>query len=153
MIIGFQYFVLRCMNTCLLDRVCHYFADRQIIETFLKWDWQVLKTAPVAQILFFNMSPSRRTAPPPRPNSIEKEGSISTSEIIFIPRRVGRFPLTHSSLETPKDKQWRPWSDAAERGVWSGSPLFANRLVILSLGISKSNGLTYLKKKFDTRNV
>ena len=37
--------------------------------------------------------------------------------------------LTLCSLETPKrvfGKQCRPRSDAAERGAWSGSPLFAN---------------------------
>ena len=49
--------------------------------------------------------------------------------------------LTHSSLETPKrvtGKQFRPRSDAAERGVWSGSPLFANTLTIFFPGISKT---------------
>ena len=41
--------------------------------------------------------------------------------------------LTHCSRETRKrviGKQCRPRSDAAERGVWSGSPLFANSLAI-----------------------
>ena len=41
--------------------------------------------------------------------------------------------LTHCSRETRKrvlGKQCRPRSDAAERGVWSGSPLFANRSTI-----------------------
>ena len=36
--------------------------------------------------------------------------------------------LTHLSLAPYKKdigKQCRPWSDAAERGVWSGSTLFA----------------------------
>ena len=43
--------------------------------------------------------------------------------------------LIHWSLETRKrvlDKQCRLRSDAAERGVWSGSPLFANSLAIFS---------------------
>ena len=41
--------------------------------------------------------------------------------------------LTHCSRETRKrvlSKQCRPRSDAAECGVWSGSPLFANSLPI-----------------------
>ena len=41
--------------------------------------------------------------------------------------------LTHCSLETPKKvfgKQCRPRSEAAEHGVWSGSPLFANSATI-----------------------
>ena len=41
--------------------------------------------------------------------------------------------LTHCSLETPKrviDKQCRPRSDAAECGIWSRSPLFANSSTI-----------------------
>ena len=41
--------------------------------------------------------------------------------------------LTHCSRETRKreiSKQCRPRSDAAERGVCSGSPLFANGLAI-----------------------
>ena len=41
--------------------------------------------------------------------------------------------LTHCSRETPKrvtGKQCRPRSDAAERGVWSGSPLFASSQTI-----------------------
>ena len=28
-------------------------------------------------------------------------------------------------IENPVSKQWRPWSDAALCGVWSGSALFA----------------------------
>ena len=38
--------------------------------------------------------------------------------------------LTHTSLASHKrdiDKQYKPRSDAAERGVWSGSTLFALR--------------------------
>ena len=41
--------------------------------------------------------------------------------------------LTHCSLETHKrvtGKQCRPRSDAAECGVWSGSPLFSNSSII-----------------------
>ena len=41
--------------------------------------------------------------------------------------------LIHCCLEIPKrviGKQYRPRSDAAKRGVWSGSPLFANSLDI-----------------------
>ena len=41
--------------------------------------------------------------------------------------------LTHCNRETRKrvtGKQHRPWSDAAECGVWSGSPLFAKSLAI-----------------------
>ena len=41
--------------------------------------------------------------------------------------------LTHCSQETRKrviGKQCRPRSDAAECGIWSGSPLFANSLAI-----------------------
>ena len=44
--------------------------------------------------------------------------------------------LTHCSRETSKrviGKQCRPRSDAAERGVWSGSSLFANSLAIFLL--------------------
>ena len=44
--------------------------------------------------------------------------------------KIGLFMhLNHRSLETPKkgiSKEWRPKSDAAECGIWSGSPLFAN---------------------------
>ena len=42
--------------------------------------------------------------------------------------------LTQYSRETAKrviDKQCRPRSDAAERGIWSGSPLFAKSLAII----------------------
>ena len=45
-----------------------------------------------------------------------------------------RKRLTHCSLETPKSvfsKQCKPRSDAAECGIWSGSPLFANSSTIL----------------------
>ena len=45
----------------------------------------------------------------------------------------GPFRLTHCSRETRKrvtGKEYRPRSDATERGVWSGSPLFANSLAI-----------------------
>ena len=38
------------------------------------------------------------------------------------------FTKTHFSWEHPKrviDKQCRPWSDAADLGIWSGSALFA----------------------------
>ena len=43
------------------------------------------------------------------------------------------FELTHCSRETRKrviGKQCRPRSDATECSIWSGSPLFANCLVI-----------------------
>ena len=47
---------------------------------------------------------------------------------------ITRFSrLTHCCLETPKraiGKQCRPRIDAAERGVWSGSPLFAKSATI-----------------------
>ena len=52
---------------------------------------------------------------------------------IRINPEVSRPCLSHCSRETRKmgtGKQWRPRSDAAERGVWSGSPLFANDLAI-----------------------
>ena len=32
-----------------------------------------------------------------------------------------------------KGKQWRPRPDATERGVWSGSPLFAYRMLYQNL--------------------
>ena len=54
-----------------------------------------------------------------------------TNPAVF--RRVDMYYLTHCSRETRKGvlgKQWRPRSDAAERGVWSGSPLFAKSLAI-----------------------
>ena len=59
--------------------------------------------------------------------------------------------LTYCSRDTRKrviGKQCRPRSDAAERGVWSGSPLFAN-----SLGICRSHSRTYLKLKLDSSNI
>ena len=40
--------------------------------------------------------------------------------------------LTHLSLASflsDIGKQYRPRSDAAERGIWSGSPLFAYRML------------------------
>ena len=64
--------------------------------------------------------------------------------------------LTHYSLEAPKrviGKQCRPRSDAAERGILSGSPLFANSSNIFSLGISKSNSLTYLKIELESSSI
>ena len=51
-----------------------------------------------------------------------------------------RLKSTHLSLASHKrdiDKQWRPWSDAAECGVWSMSTLFA-----LSTRISIINDAT-----------
>ena len=52
----------------------------------------------------------------------------------FFLQVISKMPyLTHCSRETRKrviDKQCRPRSDAAERGVWSGSALFANSLAI-----------------------
>ena len=49
--------------------------------------------------------------------------------------------LTHCSRETPKrviDKQCRPRSDVAKRGVWLGSPLFANSLAIFLMEYLKN---------------
>ena len=49
---------------------------------------------------------------------------------------INAFLLTHCSLETSKNvigKQYRPRSDAAECGVWSVSPLFANSSTIFLL--------------------
>ena len=49
----------------------------------------------------------------------------------LLPRKVYPVSLTHLSLEIPKRtacKQCR--SDTAECGIWSGSPLFANRVAI-----------------------
>ena len=66
------------------------------------------------------------------------------------------FHFTHCSLETPKrvvGKLCRPRSDAAEGGIWSGFPLFANSSTIFSLGISKSHSLTYLKSKLESSNI
>ena len=65
-------------------------------------------------------------------------------------------PLTRRRLEIPKrvtGKQCRPRSDAAKRGVWSGSPLFASSSTIFSLGISTSYSLTYLKSEMDSSKI
>ena len=61
--------------------------------------------------------------------------------------------LTHFSLDTRKRvnvEQCRQRSGAAECGIWSVFPMFANRFSHLSLGISKSYSLTHLKLKFDS---
>ena len=50
-------------------------------------------------------------------------------------------------------KQCRHRLDAEERGVSSGSPLFANSLPIFSLGISKSHNWMYLQLKLDSFNI
>ena len=63
--------------------------------------------------------------------------------------------LSNCSRETRKrviGKQCRPRSDAAERGVESGS-LFANSLAIFSLGICKYHSGVYLKLKLDSSNI
>ena len=63
---------------------------------------------------------------------------------------INIYGVRHICVRRPRKlvigKQCRPGSDAAECGVWSGYPLFAN-----SLGISKSHTcrLTYLKFKFN----
>ena len=43
-------------------------------------------------------------------------------------------------------KQCRPWSDAAERGVWSGSTLFATHPTILD---TSSDSIMNLFKQYD----
>ena len=76
-------------------------------------------------------------------------------ELDFISLNNSILLQTHWGLETPKrvtGKQCRPRSDAAECGVWSGSPLFAN-INHFSLGISTSYNLTYLKSKMDSSNI
>ena len=58
---------------------------------------------------------------------------ISSSSGMFFSKNISQLYISikesaHLSLASYKrdtDKQWRPWSDAAERGVWSGSILFA----------------------------
>ena len=55
--------------------------------------------------------------------------------------------FTHCSLETPKRvivKQCRPRSDAAKRGVWPGSPLFADSVNFLSEYPKKSTAASFL---------
>ena len=56
--------------------------------------------------------------------------------VVFSKRRLITYILEESNfsfsyvriynLDIPVCKQWRPWSDAAFFGVWSGSALFAN---------------------------
>ena len=63
--------------------------------------------------------------------------------------------LIHCSRETPKwvfDKQCRPRQYAAEWGVWSGSPMFANSSIIF-LRKYKSHSLTNLKSKLESSNI
>ena len=78
----------------------------------------------------------------------------SSSLLFLVPLEGCASWLTHCNRETPKrvfGKQWRPRSDAAECGVWSGSPLFANSSTIF-LRKSKSHSLTYLKSKLESSN-
>ena len=59
--------------------------------------------------------------------------AMKTYSWVFIRSSMLRHFLTHCSREACKmviGKQCRPRSDAAESGVWSGSPLFANSLAI-----------------------
>ena len=50
-------------------------------------------------------------------------------------------------------KQWRPRSDAAKHGVWSGSPLFAymNRMFYQNLNKNKKYQSTTLKTEMDSK--
>ena len=53
-----------------------------------------------------------------------------TTKIVLTVENTG---LSHCSLETPKrviGKQCRSRSDTVERGIWLGSPLFANSLAV-----------------------
>ena len=70
---------------------------------------------------------------------------------ISVTRKYFRWLSIHCSLETTKrviGKQCRPRSDATERGVWSGSPLFAN-----SSTIFLEEYLTYLKSTLESSDI
>ena len=59
-----------------------------------------------------------------------KNSSIHT---VFTDQRFNDI-LTNDTISFEQlgpDKQCRPRSDATERGIWSGSPLFANSLAII----------------------
>ena len=71
---------------------------------------------------------------------VKRESTQEMQTMIFVPRPVASevghvnlrnvLALTHISLASQFwdiCKQCRPRSDAAKRGVWSGSSLFANR--------------------------
>ena len=67
------------------------------------------------------------------PRTIFKDFFLLINRVPLKPMLGGMQAITHCSRETRKrviGKQCRPRSDAAERGVWSGSPLFANSLTI-----------------------
>ena len=61
--------------------------------------------------------------------------------------------LTHLSLVSllwDIGKQWRPRADAAERAVWSGSPLFAYRMFYYNLNNDEKYLPTPLKFEIDS---
>ena len=63
--------------------------------------------------------------------------------------------VIHCSLETPKrviGKQCISRSDAAECGIWSGSPLFANSSTIFLLEYL-NHRVTYLKSKLEYSSI
>ena len=69
-----------------------------------------------------------------RTQSFPRSAAI-LSEICWAPpwKQQDYFLLTHCGLETPKrvtGKQCRPRSEAAERGIWSGSLMLANSSTI-----------------------
>ena len=74
------------------------------------------------------------------PGQLASEEANWSGSTLFAKQGVSGFSRTrvniywtHCSVKTPKKitgKQWRPRSDAAECGIWSGSPLFANSLAI-----------------------
>ena len=45
-------------------------------------------------------------------------------------------------------KKCTPWSDAAERGVWSGSTLFANHPAVLDKSTGSKMDLFKFKEKY-----
>ena len=52
--------------------------------------------------------------------SVREEYAATNKNILFF----GPANLCRAAYKMDIDKQCRPWSDAAERGVWSGSTLF-----------------------------
>ena len=50
-------------------------------------------------------------------------------------------------------KQCRPWSDATERGIWSGSTLFAYRNFYLKWNQNEKVHQTPLKLEMDITNL
>ena len=72
--------------------------------------------------------------------------SLLTSSVRALTR------ISFPSFLWDKGKQYRPRSDAAQRGVWSGSPLFAYRMYFQNLNELETYYPTTLKFETDSSN-